>query len=130
MPDDDEQMHPDDLKTIWSCRECGRNFVFNSDAEDHKTQFSHSDLILRDLGGKKMTLFKQGKTSLGFKVAGKMAKAIIEYKYYPSNDTIIYTNVIYTDNRLKSMIEGNLQMMRNIDNYIRKLQQQNQTARS
>jgi hypothetical protein len=123
MPVDDEQMHPDDLKTIWSCRECGRNFVFNSDAEDHKRQFNHSDMVLCDLGGKKIVVFKRGKASLGFKVEGRMAVAIIEYKYYPSSDSINYTDVKYTDDRLKSMIEGNPQMMRNIDNYIRKLHQ-------
>ncbi|HEX2556793.1 MAG TPA: hypothetical protein VHK86_00590, partial [Nitrososphaera sp.] len=63
------------------------------------------------------------KASLGFKVEGRMAIAIIEYKYYPSSDSINYTDVKYTDDRLKSMIEGNPQMMRNIDNYIRKLHQ-------
>jgi hypothetical protein len=119
----DEQMHEDDLKTIWSCRECGRNFVFNSDAEDHKRQFSHFDILLRDLDGKKMAVFKRGKASFGFKIEGTMAKAIIEYKYYPLKDAINYMDVKYTDDRLKSMIEGNPQMMRNIDNYIRKQQQ-------
>ena len=70
-------MHPDDLKTIWSCRECGRTFVYNSDAEDHQRQFNPSDMVLRDLGGKKRAVFKQGKASLVFMFAGKMPRAII-----------------------------------------------------
>jgi len=123
VPVDVEQMHPDDLKTVWTCRKCGRNFVFNSDAEDHEKQFNHSDMMLRDfLGGKKMAIFTRGRASLGFKVEGRMARAVVEYKYYPASDNISYTDVKYTDDRLRSLIEDNPQMMRNIDNYIRRLQ--------
>jgi len=121
-------MHPDDLNTIWVCRKCGRNFAFNSDAEDHRRQFNHSDMMLCDFGSKKTEMFVRGKASLGFKVAGTMARAIIEYKYYPSSDSISYTDVKYTDDRLRAMIEGNTQIMRNIDSYIRR--QQVEAARS
>jgi hypothetical protein len=77
-----------------------------------------------------MAIFKRGKASLGFKIEGMMAKAIIEYKYYPLKDAINYIDVKYTDDRLKSMIEGNPQMMRNIDNYIRKQQQKGDPLKS
>lgn len=117
-------MHPDDLKTMWICRKCGRSFAFNSDAVDHQKQFNHSDMMLYDFpNGKKMEMFTRGKASLGFKVGGTVARAIIEYKYYPSSGNISYTDVKYTDDRLRDLIEGNPQMMRNIDSYIRKLQQ-------
>ncbi len=35
------QMHPDDLKAIWSCHECRKIFVFHSDVEDHKDLSGH-----------------------------------------------------------------------------------------
>jgi len=34
-------MHPDDLKTIWMCRECKTVFVFHSDVDDHKGLSGH-----------------------------------------------------------------------------------------
>ncbi len=118
-------MHPEDLKTIWVCRDCGRNFIFNSDVEDHKTQFNHPCMNLFDFrNGKKLPAkFTSGKVLLGFKVDGKSAKVIIEYRYYLSNDSISYVDVRYTDPKLQSMIEGDIQMMRNIDDYIRKIEQ-------
>jgi hypothetical protein len=117
-------MHPEDLKTIWVCRECGRNFIFNSDVEDHKKQFNHSCMTQFDFKkGKKVPVkFTSGKASLGFKVDGKFAKVIIEYRYYASDDSISYVDVIYTNPKLQSLIEGNIHMMRNIDNYIRKIE--------
>jgi hypothetical protein len=74
--------------------------------------------------GKKVPAkFTSGKASLGFKVDGKFAKVIIEYRYYPSEDSISYLDVRYSDPKLQSMIEGNIHMMKNIDNYIRKIEQ-------
>ena len=34
-------MHPDDLKVIWICHECGMKFLFPSDVEDHKNLTGH-----------------------------------------------------------------------------------------
>jgi hypothetical protein len=34
-------MHPDDLKAIWTCRECGMKFLFHSDVDDHKDLTGH-----------------------------------------------------------------------------------------
>jgi hypothetical protein len=34
-------MHPDDLKTMWICRECHKVFVFHSDVDDHKGLSGH-----------------------------------------------------------------------------------------
>ena len=118
-------MHPYDLRTMWVCRDCGRNFVFNSDVEDHRRQFSHSCMMQYDFtaGKKEPAKFTSGKVSLAFKVDGRVARVNIEYKYYPSDDSISYADVKYTDAQLQSMIEGNVEMMRNIDNYIRRLEQ-------
>lgn len=118
-------MHPDDLNMIWVCCDCGRNFVFNSDVEDHKRQFNHSCMTLYDLrnGKKAPSKFTTGKASLVFKIDGEVARVKIEYRYYPSNDRIIYVDVRYTHPKLESMIENNAEMMRKIDNYIRRLEQ-------
>jgi hypothetical protein len=82
-------------------------------------------MTLYDLkeGNKIPAKFTSGKISLGFKVEGKLAQVIIKYKYYPSNDSISYIDVEYTDPKLQSMIENNADMMTNIDNYIRRVEQ-------
>lgn len=115
-------MHPDDLKVIWQCRDCGRNFVFHSDVERHKAEFNHAEMALSDFPTSKRSpaRFTQGRSALGFKVDGRVARVIIEYRYYPSTDAISYTDVSYTDSKLQSMVESNPQMMRNIDSYLRK----------
>jgi hypothetical protein len=67
--------------------------------------------------------FTSGKVALAFKIDGRVAKVNIEYKYYPSDDSVSYADVRYSDAQLQSMIEGNIEMMRNIDNYIRRFEQ-------
>lgn len=114
-------MHPDDLKTIWQCAECGRNFVFHSDAEQHKSEFHHSEMVSRDLQGR-LAEFRRGKAAIGFRLdGGAMAHVIVEYKYYPARDSISYIDVTYTDQKLQTMVEGSAEMMKNIDNYLRKV---------
>jgi hypothetical protein len=120
-----EQMHPRDLKTIWQCRECGRNFVFYSDVEFHKAEFNHSKMISLDFparrGSKAPAGFIRGQTKLAFRLPdGATARVMIEYKYYPSSDDISYVGVTYSDKRLEYMIEGNPRMIRNIDSYLRR----------
>lgn len=121
-------MHPDDLKTIWQCCECGRNFVFHSDVEDHKRIFSHTKLVSRDFskGRKTLAVFIRGTIALDFKVDSRIAKVIIDYKYYPAVDIINYVDVRYTHKNLQSVIEKNPQMMKNIDNYLRGILRENQ----
>ena len=117
-------MHPDDLKKVWLCCECGRGFAFNSDVEDHKQQFGHSKMMLYDLqtGHKKSPpVFIRGRTSFDFRLDCMVSKIVIEYEYYPSSDKIRYIDVRYKDKRLKFKVESNTEVMKNIDNYLRKL---------
>ncbi len=58
--------------------------------------------------------------SLTFKLDKKPSKIIIEYQYYPSNDYIDYVDVRYTDTELQSKVEGDPDMMKKIDNYLRR----------
>lgn len=121
-------MHPGDLKTTWLCCECGRSFVFNSDVEDHKRQFNHSKMMRRNLqtGAKKaLPLFFPGRMSLDFRLGSKVSRVIVEYEYYPSSGVINYVDVRYTDSRLKSIVEGDPGMTKNINNYLLKLLAQN-----
>jgi hypothetical protein len=123
-------MHPDDLKTLWLCRECGRNFIFHSDVEDHKSHFQHSKMVLRDLHGGRETpaVFTRGRMSLGFRLNGRVSRIVVEYEYYPASGAIHYVDVRYTDSRFQSIVEDNRGMMKNIDNYLRRLLKQDQSA--
>ncbi|HJU33858.1 MAG TPA: hypothetical protein VJ695_01925 [Nitrososphaera sp.] len=58
--------------------------------------------------------------SIGFKLNSKTSKIVIEYQYYPSNGIIDYVDVRYTDKQLQSKVESDPEMMKNIDNYVRK----------
>src|SRR5688572_28870467 len=124
-------MHPDDLKTMWLCCECGRNFIFHSDVEDHKRHFRHSRMMLRGLhaGRETPAMFTRGRMSLGFRLDGRVSRVVIEYEYYPSSGAIHYVDVRYTDSKLQSMVEGNPGMMKNIDDYLRRLLNQGQSIR-
>lgn len=116
-------MHPEDLKTVWLCCECTRNFLFHSDVEDHKRQFNHSKVMLCSISetARSSTLFIRGRISIGFKFNSKTSRIVIEYQYYPSTGAIQYVNVLFSDEKLQSKIEGDPEMMKNIDNYLRKL---------
>ncbi|MDQ3851803.1 MAG: hypothetical protein M3299_03095 [Thermoproteota archaeon] len=118
-------MHPEDLKTVWLCCECTRNFLFHSDVEDHKRQFNHSKVMLcniSDAAGRPSMLFVRGRISMNFKHnSSKASRIVIEYQYYPSTGNIQYVNVIYSDEKLQSRIESDPEMMKNIDNYLRKI---------
>jgi hypothetical protein len=116
-------MHPDDLKTIWLCCECRRNFLFHSDVEDHKRQFNHSRVMLCNIPEttRSPVMFVRGRISIGFRLDSKASTIVIEYQYYPSTGTIDYVDVQYTDRKLQSKVEGDPQMMKNIDNYLRKV---------
>ncbi len=125
-------MHPDDLNIVWLCRECGRSFAFNSDVEDHKRQFGHSKMMRHDLEAdtKKASLvFTRGQVSLDFRLNGEVSQVIIDFEYYPSDDTLNYVDVRYTHSELKSKVEGDPAMMRKIDSYLRRLLAQNSPAK-
>jgi hypothetical protein len=115
-------MHPEDLKTVWLCCDCRRNFLFHSDVEDHKRQFNHSKVMISNISesARSPMLFIRGRSSIGFKLNGKTSKIVIEYQYYPSTGVIQYVDVIYSDKKLQSKVEGDPEMMKNIDNYLRK----------
>lgn len=113
-------MHPDDLKVLWLCRECGHGFVFHSDVEIHKKQFNHSAIMLYNLQNSGKGQFTRGRMSLSFRLEGRQSQIIVEYEYYPSKDTINYINVHYTNADLRSRVEGDPMMMQNIDNYLRR----------
>jgi hypothetical protein len=116
-------MHPDDLKTMWLCCECGRNFLFHSDVEDHKREFNHSRVMLCNIpeNTRSAVMFMRGRISIGFKLDSKTSTIIIEYQYYPSTGKIDYVDVRYSDRKLQSTVEGDALLMKNIDNYLRKV---------
>jgi hypothetical protein len=116
-------MHPDDLKTMWLCSECKQNFLFHSDVEDHKKEFNHSRVMLCNIPETRRSpaLFVRGRMSIGFRLNSKTSKIVIEYQYYPSNGVIDYVDVRYSDKQLQSKVERNPEMMKKIDNYLRKV---------
>ena len=115
-------MHPEDLKTVWLCCNCGRNFLFHSDVEDHKKHFNHSKVMICNISesARSPMLFIRGRSSFSFKLNSKTSKIVIEYQYYPSTGVIQYVDVLYSDKKLQSKVEGDPEMMKNIDNYLRK----------
>ena len=66
-------------------------------------------------------MFIRGRISLVFKLDRKPSKIVIEYQYYPSDGSIEYVDVRFTDKQLQSKVESNPEMMKNIDNYLRKV---------
>ena len=116
-------MHPEDLKTVWLCSECKRNFLFHSDVEDHRKQFNHSKVMLCNISetARSPTMFVRGRISIGFKLYSKPSRIVIEYQYYPSTGAIEYVDVFYSDKKLQSKIESDPEMMKNIDNYLRNI---------
>jgi hypothetical protein len=60
-------------------------------------------------------------TSLTFKIGGQKVNLIVECKYYPSTENIVYINVNYGSKKLEQMIEKEPGMMNKIDQYLRKL---------
>jgi hypothetical protein len=74
--------------------------------------------------------FSRGRIALGFRLAGRVSRVIVEYEYYSSTGSIKYLDVRYTDSNLRSMVEGNPSMMKNIDNYLRKILKPSQSPGS
>ncbi|MEW6604341.1 MAG: hypothetical protein AB1351_06585 [Thermoproteota archaeon] len=64
--------------------------------------------------------FTRGRMSLSFRLKDRPSQIIVEYEYYPSIDKINYINVHYTNADLRSKVERDPAMMKNIDNYLRR----------
>ena len=58
--------------------------------------------------------------SLNFRVGGRLSQVTVEYEYYPLSGAINYVDVRYSDDALRSMVEEDPAMMKNIDNLIRR----------
>jgi hypothetical protein len=58
--------------------------------------------------------------SLNFRVGGRVSQVTLEYEYYPSSGAINYVDVRYSDDALRSMVEEDPAMMKNIDNLLRR----------
>lgn len=115
-------MHPDDLKTIWECQDCGRKSFYHSDMSSHSREFGHTRIVSRDYARKKRdAVFVTKNISLSFRVEGKKAKMEVECKYYPFTESIVYTNVSYSSEKLQQMLENRPEMMSKVDSYLRKL---------
>ncbi len=115
-------MHPDDLKTIWECHECGRKFFYHSDIANHSREYHHSRVVSKDYSRRKAGAeFLRRNVSLSFRIVGRTEKLQIECKYYPAAESIEYTSVSYSDKKLQEMIEGKAEMMNKIDRYLRQL---------
>jgi hypothetical protein len=115
-------LHPDDLKTIWECHDCGRKFFYHSDMLGHIRDFRHSKVISRDYAKRtRGSVFIRKTVALWFNVDGKRAKLEIECKYYPSTESIVYVNVNYSNKKLQGVIEDKPEMMSRVDRYLRQL---------
>jgi hypothetical protein len=115
-------LHPDDLKTIWECHECGRRFFYHSDIANHYREYRHSRVTSRDYSRKRRGAeFQRKSVSLSFRVDGQNEQLLVECKYYPAAQSIVYTSVSYSNKRLQEMIEGRPEMMNKVDKYLRQL---------
>jgi hypothetical protein len=123
-------MHPDDLKTIWFCCDCNRNFLFHSDVEEHQRELNHSSVMLCNLSETMSSpvIFVRGRISIGFKFYSKKSTVVIEYQYYLSTKAIDYVDVRYSDRDLQSKVEDDPQLMQKIDNYLRKILNEQSTS--
>ena len=125
-------MEDDNINSVWHChrdsslhlgsysdaKECLRNSRghLNSKKHEFKSKLSDCDNIIHD------------QVTLDFKIRIEdinnqsiSAKATFTYKYFPSDDSIEYIDIIYTHPKLQSVIECNPNVMKNIDSHIRDL---------
>jgi hypothetical protein len=125
-------MEDDNINSVWHChrdsilhlgsysdaKECLRNSRghLNSKKHEFKSKLSDCDNIIHD------------QVTLDFKIRIEdinnqsiSAKATFTYKYFPSDDSIEYIDIMYTHPKLQSVIECNPNIMKNIDSHIRNL---------
>jgi hypothetical protein len=128
----------DDINPAWHCHHIDSSLHFGS--------HSDSKECLRDsrghLNSKKHEFKSKSKSKLSdcdnniiynqvtldFKIRIEdtknqdiLAKATFTYKYFPSDDSIEYIDIMYTHPKLQSVIECNPNIMKNIDSHIRDL---------
>jgi hypothetical protein len=106
------------LGSYSDAKECLRNSRghLNSKKHEFKSKLSDCDNIIHD------------QVTLDFKIRIEdinnqsiSAKATFTYKYFPSDDSIEYIDIMYTHPKLQSVIECNPNTMKNIDSHIRNL---------
>lgn len=116
-------MHPDDLRVVWRCHDCGRSFVFNSDADDHVREFDHKMETLEITSKKsgRLEAFTDSEASIVFKIDDRRVAMKVRYRYYPRTGAISYADVIYSEVGLRERVENDDGMMRMIDDYLRSL---------
>lgn len=115
-------VHPDDLKTIWECHDCGRKFFYHSDIAYHVGELGHSKVVSRDYSRKvRNAVFVRRSVSLSFRLGGRTSTLEVDCKFYPSTESLVYTNVSYSDKKLQSLIESRPEMMSKVDRYLRQL---------
>lgn len=125
-------MEDDNINSVWHChrdsslhlgsysdaKECLRNSRghLNSKKHEFKSKLSDCDNIIHD------------QVTFDFKIRIEdinnqsiSAKATFTYKYFPSDDSIEYIDIMYTHPKLQSVIECNPNTMKNIDSHIRNL---------
>ena len=97
----------DDINPAWHCHHIDSSLHFGS----------HSD-------SKECLIYNQ--VTLDFKIRIEdtknqdiLAKATFTYKYFPSDDSIEYIDIMYTHPKLQSVIECNPNILKNIDSHIR-----------
>ena len=124
-------MEDDNINSVWHChrdsslhlgsysdaKECLRNSRGHLNSKhEFKSKLSDCDNIIPD------------QVTLDFKIRTEdinnqsgLAKATFTYKYFPSDDSIEYIDIMYTHPKLQSVIECNPNIMKNIDSHIRDL---------
>lgn len=115
-------MHPDDLKVIWQCKDCGRGFLFHSDMVAHENESRHRRIATMNMPSSatgRLQEFYDGNLVLDFRIAGTLAKMLIRYRHFPSLDRVVYRDVEYSDKRLKDMVETQPVLMAKIDSFLR-----------
>jgi hypothetical protein len=124
-------MEDDNINSVWHChRDSSLHLGSHSDAKgclvnnkDHLNSKKHE--FKSKLSDCDNAIHNQ--VTLDFKIRiednnqGGLAKATFTYKYFPSDDSIEYIDIMYTHPKLQSVIECNPNVMKNIDSHIRDL---------
>ena len=107
-------------------------FLYQSDIIAHQEEFGHSQtvtLMMPSTGAGRTKRFVDGEVSLKFKIGGAPITMKIKYRHFPSNNVVVYQDVLYSDDALKKKIEEQPAMMAKIDSYLRgRLAERNHSA--
>ena len=89
----------------------------------HQTEFQHSSIATMRMpssGTGRPKIFVDGYEKLNFKLGGNPTQVRITYRYFPSDGTLLYQDVEYSDEKLQKTIEADPSFMNNIDSYLRR----------